>query len=228
MNDAESDDDLGGGAQSVGLVRIGSTVRRERDPNAPLVELLLAELERSGFAGVPRYLGSDEQGRQVLSYVPGSVPVGPPFRLTDGQLLTATHLIREYHDRTAVSPLRGDQDVVCHGDLGPFNTVFDGDEAVALIDFGDEVAPGSRASDFAHAVWCFADLIESDVPLGEQVRKAELMCRAYPSMAPADVIDELRLRFVRAREAHARAGRAGPIRAFDDLLTWLDENGSAF
>lgn len=230
MNESAStgDGELLGGAQSVGLVRIGDAVRRVRYPNAPFVQELLIELEHSGFAGAPRYLGSDEDGRQLLSYLPGTVPAGPPFRLSDAQLVSATRLIRGYHDRTEHNPLRREQEVVCHGDLGPFNTVYEGERAVALIDFGDEVAPGTRASDFAHAVWCFGDLTEPDVPIGEQVRKAELMCRVYPPMTPADVIGELRRRFLRAREPHARAGHVGPVRAFDRLLTWLDENESAF
>lgn len=228
MTEVERDGELRGGGQSVGLVKIGNTVRRERYPNALFVQELLTELEHSGFSGAPRYLGSDEQGRQVLSYVPGTVPEGPPFRLSDAHVLSATRLIREYHDRTARSPMRAGQEIVCHGDLGPFNTVYEEAVAVALIDFGEQVTPGTRASDFAHSVWCFADLTESDVPIGEQVRKAELMCGAYPPMAPADVIDELRLRFVRAREPHLQAEHVGPIQAFDRLLTWLDENGSAF
>lgn len=165
MND---DEEFRAGAQSRGLVRVGDTVRRELYPNAAFAEHLLTELERAGFRGAPRFLGRDERGRQVLSYVPGTVPDGPPFRLSDARIVSAARLIRDFHDLTAASSLRGTGEIVCHGDLGPFNMVFDGDDAVTLIDFGDEVAPGTRAADFAHAVWCFADLIENDVPLHEQ------------------------------------------------------------
>ena len=38
---------------------------------------LLDHLERVGFSGAPRYLGSDERGREVLSYIPGEAPIVP-------------------------------------------------------------------------------------------------------------------------------------------------------
>jgi serine/threonine-protein kinase RIO1 len=132
------------------------------------VQDLLAQLANAGFTGAPRPLGVDDQGREVVSFVEGVVPLQPPYLLTDAGLLSATSLIRSYHDITARLPLRGSEEVVCHGDLGPHNTVFRGHRAVALIDWDEDVRPGRRAVDFAHAVWCFADLCEDDVPLPEQ------------------------------------------------------------
>jgi hypothetical protein len=88
-----------------------------------------------GFPGAPRPLGYDEQGRQILTFVEGEGPADGPYRLPDARLRSATSLIRAFHDATAASPLRADQEVVCHGDLGPHNTVFRGEQAVALIDF---------------------------------------------------------------------------------------------
>ena len=74
-------------------------------------------------------------------------------------------MIKAFHDATTTSPLRDGQEVVCPGDLGPHNTVFRGETAVALIDWNGELGPGRRAVDFAHAVWCFADLTEAGVPV---------------------------------------------------------------
>lgn len=42
------------------------------------------------------------------------------------------------------------------------------------------------------------------------------------------VVDELGLRFGRARRRHARAARPRAVRAFDELSAWLDVNGPAF
>ena len=78
--------------------------------------------------------------------------------------------------------------MVCHGDLGPHNTVFDGDRAVALIDFEDDVGPGRRVDDLAQAVWGFADLTSAEVPVGEQARRTRLMCEAYGGVDPAEVV----------------------------------------
>lgn len=130
-------------------------------------------------------------------------------------------LIRAFHDATVTCALRADQEVVCHGDLGPHNTVFRGEEAIALIDFDADVGPGRRLDDFAHAVWCFADLTEADVALAEQARKTRLMCDAYPGMTPAAVVEALTVRFHRARAQHLAAARHDGVRVFDDLLQWM-------
>jgi hypothetical protein len=221
----EPEEPLAGGAQTPGLVRVGSTVRRPRHTQSEFVDALLGHLEAVGFSGAPRSLGYDKQGRQVLTYVEGSVPHATPFGLSDAQLLSATTLIRDYHDATATSALRDGQEVVCHGDLGPHNTVFRGDAAVALIDWDGDVQPGRRADDFAHAVWCFADLIEAAVPLAEQARRTRLMCQAYPGMTPSVVVEELGARFQRARDRHMVAGRPRAAEIFGGLLAWLDEHG---
>lgn len=115
--------------------------------------------------------------------------------------------------------------MVCHGDLGPHNTVFRGDAAVALIDWNGDVRPGRRADDFAHAVWCFADLLEPAVPLDEQARRTRLMCQAYPGMTPAVVVDELAARFRRARAQHQEAARPRGVEIFGRMLAWLDAHG---
>ena len=115
--------------------------------------------------------------------------------------------------------------MVCHGDLSPHNTVFRGDAAIALIDWDGDVRPGRRADDFAHAVWCVADLIEAAVPVEEQARRARLICEAHPGMTPAVVIDELDASFRRARDQLQAAGRPRGVKIFGGLLGWLDKHG---
>ena len=222
---ADVERELGGGAQTQGLVRIGMTVHRPAHDRSDFVQSLLQHLELVGFGGAPRALGYDAQGREVLTFIEGEVPYSPPFALSDAQLLSATKLVRDYHAATATSPLRDGQEVVCHSDLGPHNTVFRGDAAVAIIDWDGDVAPGRRAVDFAHAVWCFADLTESAVPVGEQARRTRLMCDAYPGMTPAIVVGELCARFGRARDRHQAAGRTAAVEVFQGLLRWMNAYG---
>jgi hypothetical protein len=54
---------LSGGRLTAGVVRVGGTVRRPTGPHSPFVHELLAHLEAVGFAGAPRLLGVDDQGR---------------------------------------------------------------------------------------------------------------------------------------------------------------------
>lgn len=217
---------LEGGAQSTGIVRVDGTVRRPAHRRSPWVQALLRHLEDVGFPGAPRALGFDDKGREVVSFVAGEVVHRLPFNLPDARLVSAAALVKGFHDATVSFPLRGDGEVVCHGDLGPHNTVFRGDTAVAVIDWDGDVRPGRRAVDFAHAVWCFADLLEPAVPVREQARRAALMCDGYPGMTPAVVVDELAARFSRARDHHEAAGRTAGVEVFERNLAWLDRHGA--
>jgi hypothetical protein len=65
---------LTGGRLTPGVVRVGATVYRPIGPHWPFVHALLAHLERVGFSAAPRFLGIDDRGREILSYLDGEVP----------------------------------------------------------------------------------------------------------------------------------------------------------
>lgn len=160
---------LSGGTTNAGLVtRVGDTVRRPLTEFSTGRRALLNHLEAVGFEGAPRYLGIDEQGREVLSYVPGSAIVKPypEWALTDAALVSVARLLREYHDAVAgfdytrhrwprplPAPFRGG--VICHNDLNLDNIVFASGRAVALIDF-DLASPGCVGWDLAGCVRLWA------------------------------------------------------------------------
>jgi aminoglycoside phosphotransferase len=211
-----------------GPVRVGDTIRRIAHARSGYVDDLLRDLAAAGFTGAPLPLGYDEQGRQMLSFIEGAVPAGvedQPFLLSEARIRSATALIRAFHDATALSALRGDEEVVCHGDLGPHNTVFRGEAAVGIIDFDEDLGPGRRLDDFAQAVWGFADLTDGTVPVAEQARRTRLMCEIYGGVTPADVVEALTERFRRARDQHRAGGLTGAERVFDDLLAWMGAHG---
>ena len=63
------------GDVTVGVVRIGDTVRRPRQETSAAVAEYLAWLADHGFDRAPRYLGVDAQGRDVLTYpAPATCP----------------------------------------------------------------------------------------------------------------------------------------------------------
>ena len=144
---------LAGGWATEGVVRVGQTVRRPRGANADFVEQLLGHLERVGFNAAPRHLGVDEQGRDILEYIDGQVPTDcAGITWSDKQLSGAMALLRRFHDATAGSDLAAGEEVVCHGDFGPWNLIWVGDGPVSIIDF-DNATPGRRLDDVSHAVW---------------------------------------------------------------------------
>lgn len=110
---------LEGGRVTVGVVRIGTTVRRPQGKHSPFVHALLQHLETAGFSEAPRYFGEDEQGREILSFMPGEVPCDLSDEWTDAQLATAVRLIRRFHDATSGTPLAGREEVVCHMTSAP-------------------------------------------------------------------------------------------------------------
>ena len=55
-----------------GAVRVGDTVRRPVGPWTPAVHALLGHLA-GRVPNIPRVLGFDDRGREILSYLPGRV-----------------------------------------------------------------------------------------------------------------------------------------------------------
>jgi hypothetical protein len=167
------------------VVRVGDTVRRPPPANAAFVHDLLRHLEGHGWPGAPRYLGTDAEGREVLSFVGGHVAweATQPLEVgADASLAAAARLVRQLHDLTASTPLAGAAEVVCHNDLSPRNTVYrdtgQGLRPVAFIDW-DLAAPGDRLHDLAHTCWQFLPLGPAAPDLAATARRLRLVCDSY-------------------------------------------------
>lgn len=142
---------LKGGVSTVGIVRVGDTVRRPMTERSVFVHDVLRHLELREFDRAPRFLGIDTKGRAMLSYVSGTVPhqVGG---FQKAQWLAAARLLRRFHDATVDCELKGECEIICHGDPGPGNCVFRDGMPFALIDF-DSAHPGKREEDVGYAAW---------------------------------------------------------------------------
>jgi hypothetical protein len=157
------------------VVRVGDTVRRAAGHWTTAVHALLDHLERVGFDAAPRALDTDEHGREVVSFIEGTVgtlgphPVAPPFRTT-GACRAIGAWIRGFHDAQSgfvpdpalpwrLAPGRdlAPGEVVVHHDVGTYNTVLRADGSFAVIDF-DFAAPGDPVEDLAYALWAWTPL----------------------------------------------------------------------
>ncbi|MGW1007343.1 phosphotransferase [Streptomyces sp. NPDC002520] len=226
------------------VVRVGDTVRRPASARTKFVADLLRLLEASGWSGAPRYLGVDDEGREVLSYLDGYVawePRQPAAVSSDESLVTVARLVREFHDLMAGTPLAGDQEVVCHNDLSPKNTVYQlyGGELrpTAFIDW-DLAAPGARIHDIAQVCWQYLDLGPSVTDVEEAARRMRLIVDSY------ELSDRQRLvptilwwqdrcwRGIQTRAdagdvAMARLRDAGAVRQVQTAYEWVSDHRGA-
>jgi Ser/Thr protein kinase RdoA (MazF antagonist) len=165
-------------------------VRRPATANSDFIRLLLTHLADKGFSGVPRALGTDEQGRDVFSFIEGDVPADLGF-YDDDALRAAAKLIRGFHDQTM--ELAGTAETVCHNDLSPCNFVFRDGLPVAMIDF-DAAAPGSRVNDLGYAAWLWLNLGTEEVSAADQRRRLTLFIETYGEIGVPEITNAILLR----------------------------------
>jgi Phosphotransferase enzyme family len=212
---------LVGGQLTPGIVRVGNTVRRLPKGNVAFVRELLLWLENQGFDFAPRFLGMDERGREILSYLEGQTWSDSGSELSDDLLLQAAQAIRRYHDLTAGSPLSQEQEIVAHSELGPHNSIFHDGHLVGFIDW-DDAAPGTRLRDLAKAIYNYVDVSHwSKQSADEQARRIRLMCVAYGWDDPLAIINDFEADVQQALRNHEQAGRTGAIKIFAEEVDWM-------
>lgn len=260
-----ANEQLLGGGRSTTVSRVGDTVRRATGPWTPTVHAYLNHLRVAGFAGAPEVLGLDERGREILRFIDGDTmgdvldPSEPKTELvtirpwpaairSDRALAGIGRLLRELHDasrgfRPAApvwhehdAPMAGDE-IVTHGDTGPWNVVYRGEDPVAFIDW-DNARPQRPLLDLAGAAWNFVPLgddehlrasgFEPPFRRGERLR---VFCDAYgvtDRPALLDALSEVKQRWP-AKLRYWQPLRPGVaaqlLRSCADDLEWLERNG---
>lgn len=181
------------------VYRRGNVVMRETGPWAPTVHSFLRHLERVGFAGSPRVVGTGfmADGRETLSYIEGEFVHPGPWTLEGAAALG--RFILEFHNAArsftpppdAVWPpwfgrcLGGAERIIGHCDIAPWNIVSRHGVPVALIDW--EVAgPIDPLIELAQACWLNAKLHDDIVaeldglpPLVDRARQLNAMLDGY-------------------------------------------------
>ena len=197
----EAEIPLLGGFLTEGVVRVADTVRRPAKASSRFVAQLLGLLESRGVTWAPRYLGQDELGREVFTFIAGSVPAKwDP--LLDWQLEAAARLLRQFHDATRGSELAGGRTLVCHHDPSPSNTVFDAAQRpIAFIDF-DLAAPGEPLEDLGYLAWSWCVSSKPGRPtVAAQAAQVRLVADSYGLAADSrsGLVDAMLERLARNR-----------------------------
>jgi hypothetical protein len=253
-----------GGGRSTPVSRVGATVRRATGPWTPTVHAYLRHLRAAGFAGAPEVLGMDERGREILSFINGTTlgetldPLEPKTEFvtvrpwpaavrSDRALAGIGKLLRAMHDaardfrpgaptwREHDAPM-GQDEIVTHGDVGPWNVVYRGEDPIALIDF-DNARPQRPMLDLAGTAWhC--------VPLGDDAHlrasgfaapyrcgeRLRILSDAYGLTDPPalfDALSEVKQRWpatLRYWQPLPPRVAAHLLRSCADDLDWLERN----
>ena len=98
---------------------------------------------------------------------------------------------------------------------------------MAIIDWDEEVGPGSRLLDVGHAVWCLAEVGYQGGEVEEQGRRVRLVCDAYGWEDVGAVVDEIEARFRRALAWHRERRTGEGERLYESMLAWMVANGAA-
>lgn len=193
----EEDERVLAGGNLTRVVRVGDTVRREAGPWTPLVHDLLRHVRAAGFELAPEPLGSDQRGREVLSYLPGVTLTGEPWPAwvwSDALLVQAAGALARYHravagfrpatvtSRLGTAPLRAGE-IVCHNDFAPYNCTFEDGRLTGVFDW-DVVSAAPPAWDLAFLAWQWVPLRPPvDVGAGhtpaDAARRLRLLVDAY-------------------------------------------------
>lgn len=146
------------------MVRVGESVRRPAQPWTASVAALLGHLQEVGFGGAPRSLGIDDQGREVVTYLPSE----RTWPYAEEVLVATAQLLRRLHDaldgfaapsgavwalpRGGAAGLR-----FGHNDIGPLNTVYRDGLPYAFIDW-ELAGPAPALYDIVEAALNFVPL----------------------------------------------------------------------
>ncbi|RIW28688.1 aminoglycoside phosphotransferase family protein [Bacillus salacetis] len=151
------------GGNVTSVYRIGDTVRRELNPNSSKIHKLLKHLENKGFSYAPRFLGIDDNGREILTYIDGEAGNDPlkDYMWSNEALKEIARMLRQYHDAVSDFPMDDwepldntpeNPEVLCHNDFARYNIIFKDKVPAGIIDF-DAAGPGPRIWDIAYTIY---------------------------------------------------------------------------
>ena len=223
---------LPGGSQEIqlpggnvgGAVRIGDTVRRRTGPWTPAVHSLLDYLA-GRVPGIPQVLGRDDQGREVLSYLPGRVVDIDTELLSERQIGSLVRWTRAFHEVVAgfnhPGPWRffavPQASLICHNDIAPYNACFAGDDVAGVFDW-DLAGPSTPLMELAFIAWNCVPLWR-DIGPDNAARRLALIASSYGEFTATQILHavpnriQLMLEWIPAAAAAGDEGMANLMAA---------------
>ena len=207
----------------------GHRIRRPRNTGSAAVHDLLRVLEESRTEGVPRFLSVEGQF-EILSFLPGN-PIKrpwPPEAFSLNVMAQVGENLRGIHDQTigfessnefAWRPEKREAEVLCHGDLGPWNILLEGETVTGFIDW-DLAHRGSRLWDLTTVAIELAPLsgeIRATLTLRTIMDRLSALCDSYGDVSPEQLV-EYAPSMLRACATELRTRAEGGDRLFVPLV----------
>lgn len=175
-------------------------MHRPTGPWTPAVHELLHYLGEQGLDGIPTAFGIDDEGREVLSYLPGETLDPETVAPGDDALAAAARWLRRFHDavtdftpasdhwRQGEQPInRARGEIICHNDPGLYNWVVVDGEFAGMIDW-DRAGPGLPIDDLAFLVWSGVPLLR-EIPAVDAARRIRVAAAAYGGVGGSELLD---------------------------------------
>lgn len=239
-SDADELEELLPGGNMTAVYRQGDTVRRDAGPWTGTIHRLLEHLHAAGVDWLPLPLGTDAQGREVLTYIPGIVPAYPmpswvwteDVLVDAGQRMAALHAASADFDMTDSIwqvPAHEPVEVVCLNDAAPYNMVFAPDHRVCGWIDVDTASPGPRAWDLAYLAYRLIPLTSASdtgldvLDLGRCRARLAKLCAVYASagdrvtLDPVHVLEVAVARLVELAAFTAERAAAGANHVADHI-----------
>lgn len=176
-----------------GVIKIGETVRRPVGAWTPAVHALLNHLAPR-LPHVPRVHGFDEEGREVLDFLPGRVMQPDSESLSDAQIVSLVTWTRAFHVAVADFDHPGPwryfsvphPTLIGHNDIAPYNACFQDDQLVGVFDW-DLAGPTTPLNELAFIAWNCVPLWR-DVGEVRAVRRLGLIAETYGGFSARQVL----------------------------------------
>jgi hypothetical protein len=162
-------------------------------------------------------LGTDDQDREILSYLPGRVidTDADTERLSDEQIVSLVRWTRGFHEAVAgfthpgpwrFFPIR-EPSLICHNDIAPYNACFAGDDLAGIFDW-DLAGPSTPLLELAFIAWNCVPLWR-DIGPDNAARRLALIASAYGEFTATQILQAVPGRIQRMLDWIPAAAAAG-------------------
>ena len=170
------------------VYKVGNAVIKPKMPWTESIHNYLNFLVNSGFNEVPKIIGLDESGNELLEFIESEYIHPKPWN--DALIKQIGNKLRELHEISKnykysrndkwqnwfLHNIGDTKKIISHCDIAPWNVITKGNTIIGIIDW-EYVGPVDPIMELARVCWLFIQLYDDDV--GEKIGLPDLTTRAH-------------------------------------------------